>query len=258
MRVRASERAEAEAEIVSALPIEEKPSPNFGPRRGVDAPDLVILHYTNMPTAHAALDRLCDPAAEVSAHYVIGTNGRLWRLVAEDMRAWHAGVSFWGVGEPECLNADLNSRSIGIELIHKGPDHHGICAPFPEPQIATLERLLEDVRARHSIRADRVLGHSDVAPGRKIDPGEKFDWTRLARLGLARPRPALQAVAVETAGADLSAAFRGALTTLGYGDWRQVDLEDAFRRRWRPAALGEPLGIEDLQLALALAQTTPR
>jgi N-acetylmuramoyl-L-alanine amidase len=161
---------------VSAAPI-EAPSPNAGPRRDGAKPDLVVLHYTGMATAEAALDRLRDPGAEVSAHYLIAEDGRLWRLVPEALRAWHAGAGQWGEV------ADVNSRSIGIELANAGP--LAGFPPFPEPQMAALEALLAGVLGRWSIPPARVIAHSDMAPGRKADPGPKFDWRRLAAGGLA-------------------------------------------------------------------------
>lgn len=238
---------------MDGIELSERPSPNCGPRRGGAAPDLVILHYTNMPSAEAALERLCDPAAQVSAHYLIEPSGLVWRLVAEDQRAWHAGVSSWGKN-PEI---DINSRSIGIELAHPGHDEQGGCGPFAEAQMAALERLLAGVLRRWRIAPGGVLAHSDVAPGRKIDPGEKFDWGRLARLGLARPRPEIVAESAQSAppsGNALADAFAAALRRVGYGDWPLPALEDAFRRRWRPAALGRPLEAADLLLAEALAR----
>lgn len=129
-----------------------------------------------MTPASAALERLCDPAHEVSAHYVIGEDGTLWQLVAEEMRAWHAGAGSWQEQE------DINSRSIGIEMVNDGH------APYAAPLMATLEALLPGIMARWGITADGVIGHSDMAPGRKIDPGAHFDWSRLAALGLARTR----------------------------------------------------------------------
>lgn len=128
-----------------------------------------------MQSAKAALDRLCDPAAEVSAHYLISAQGEIIRMVDEDQRAWHAGVGEWR-GE-----RDVNSRSIGIELDNAG-DH-----PFPEPQMTALEGLLTGILKRWKIAAENVIGHSDMAPGRKWDPGARFDWARLARQGLAGP-----------------------------------------------------------------------
>lgn len=151
------------------------PSPNFSPRRDDLCPSLIVIHYTAMDSAQAALERLCDPKAEVSAHYLIAGDGVLWQLVAEDMRAWHAGIGEWQGQD------DINSRSIGIELDNQG-DH-----PFPEPQMQTLERLLRDIRLRWRIPASGIIGHSCMAPGRKFDPGPRFDWARLAQRGLAAP-----------------------------------------------------------------------
>ncbi|HLS19578.1 MAG TPA: N-acetylmuramoyl-L-alanine amidase, partial [Paracoccaceae bacterium] len=160
-----------------ALRLIQQPSPNFGARRGGAHPDMVILHYTGMESAAAAAERLCDPCAEVSAHYLLDIDGTVFTMVAEDQRAWHAGVSAWGGV------TDVNSRSIGIELANPGHCHG--YPPFPEPQMAALATLLRGILGRWSIPPERVLGHGCIAPGRKIDPGEKFDWRRLARDGLA-------------------------------------------------------------------------
>ena len=149
------------------------PSPNCGPRRDGLTPRLIVLHYTAMQSAAAAIERLCDPQAEVSAHYVIATDGQITQLVADDQRAWHAGVGEWHGQD------DINSRSIGIELDNAG-DH-----PFPEPQMAALERLMGRLMQQWDIGPEGVIGHSDMAPGRKGDPGPHFDWARLARCGLA-------------------------------------------------------------------------
>ncbi|SFQ20061.1 N-acetylmuramoyl-L-alanine amidase [Roseivivax halotolerans] len=126
-----------------------------------------------MQTPEAALTRLCTPEAEVSAHYLIAEDGRTWQLVDEEMRAWHAGAGQWGA------ITDMNSRSVGIELANDG------ASPFPEPQMAALEALLPDIMQRWDIAPERVIGHSDMAVGRKIDPGPRFDWRRLALSGLA-------------------------------------------------------------------------
>lgn len=149
------------------------PSPNYGPRRDGLRPSLIVLHYTAMDSAPAALERLCDPAAEVSAHYLIGGDGGLWQMVAEADRAWHAGAGEW------CGEGDINSRSIGIELDNRG-DH-----PFTAPQMAALEGVVSGIMERWKIPASGVIGHSCMAPGRKSDPGPRFDWARLARQGLA-------------------------------------------------------------------------
>ena len=154
---------------------DDRQSPNHGARRGGPV-DILLLHYTGMPSTAAALNRLCDPAAAVSAHYLVGEDGAIWRLVQEDRRAWHAGEAFWA-GE-----TDINSRSIGIEIANPGhgPDYR----PFPKAQMAAVERLAAGILARHPIQPHRVLAHSDVAPGRKQDPGELLDWRRLAAAGI--------------------------------------------------------------------------
>ncbi|HAU29992.1 MAG TPA: N-acetylmuramoyl-L-alanine amidase [Rhodospirillaceae bacterium] len=150
-------------------PVIPHPSPNHNARKtGID---MLVLHYTNMPDATSALARMCDPSAEASAHYLIGKDGRIFQMVDESRRAWHAGISCW-LGE-----SDINSRSIGIELDNSGNQ------PFPEVQMATLEELARNIIARHAISKGRVLGHSDVAPLRKQDPGKWFDWARLAKAG---------------------------------------------------------------------------
>jgi N-acetylmuramoyl-L-alanine amidase len=157
----------------------DSPSPNWNERKLPVS--LVVLHYTGMETAQAALARMCDPAAEVSAHYMIEEDGTVHRLVAEEHRAWHAGRSYWrGI-------TDINSASIGIELVNPGHEHG--YRPFPEAQMEALIPLLAGIMARHNIDPAGVLGHSDVAPARKEDPGELFEWEVLARYGLALPRP---------------------------------------------------------------------
>ena len=150
-------------------------SPNHGERRD-DSPDMLILHYTGMPDERDALQRLCSPASEVSAHYFVFENGEVVQLVPEARRAWHAGVAFWDG------DTDINSRSIGIEIANAG--HDGGLPPFPRQQIAGVIALVGDIVARWSIRPERVLAHSDVAPGRKQDPGERFPWQELHRAGI--------------------------------------------------------------------------
>ncbi|SDH70126.1 N-acetylmuramoyl-L-alanine amidase [Roseospirillum parvum] len=164
------------------------PSPNHGPRPAGIAIDLLIVHYTGMTSARAALERLCDPVAQVSAHYLIEEDGTAHQLVPEERRAWHAGVAHWaGAG-------NINDRSIGIELVN--PGHEFGYRPFPASQIDRLIELATAIRARHPIPVQRVIGHADVAPSRKQDPGELFPWPRLAEHGLGlwpdpdRPPPA--------------------------------------------------------------------
>lgn len=206
------------------------PSPNHGPRRDGLMPDLVVLHYTAMESCEAALERLCDPGCEVSAHYLIGEDGHVWRLVDEDRRAWHAGAGTWqGRG-------DVNSRSIGIELQNDGG------SPFPEPQMAALEGLLSEVMERHGIPPAGVIAHSDMAPGRKSDPGPRFDWRRLALSGLSVwPDPARPG------------DFARDLVSFGYPDAEPETLLAAFRSRFRPWAKGA-VSEADRALAAGLAR----
>ncbi|MGB0661133.1 MAG: N-acetylmuramoyl-L-alanine amidase [Mangrovicoccus sp.] len=191
-------------------------SPNFGPRRDGALPSLVVIHYTAMQSAEAALERLCDPLAEVSAHYLIAEDGRIWQMVREQDRAWHAGAGSWGaVG-------DVNSHSIGIELANTG--RH----PFPEPQFSMLEQLLAQILDRWTIPASGVIGHSDMAPERKFDPGPRFDWRRLARAGLSIwPENGPKRGAADGEFWDLATRF-------GYGDWDRSAVLAAFRARFRP------------------------
>ena len=165
---------------------EVRPSPNHNMRRGGAEPDMLLLHYTGMPDALGALERLCDPASEVSCHYFVFEDGRIVQLVAEARRAWHAGIAVWA-GEQ-----DINSCSIGVEIAN--PGHDGGYPDFPEAQMQAVEALCRDIVERRAIAPQRVLAHSDVAPRRKSDPGEKFDWARLARAGVGlwiEPAPIL-------------------------------------------------------------------
>ncbi len=204
-----------------------------------------MIHFTGMARAEAALARLCDPPAEVSAHWLVAEDGRVWRMVDEALRAWHAGAGAWGAV------ADVNSRSIGIELANPGP-LDGF-PPFPEPQMAALESLLDGIAARWRIGPDRVIGHSDMAPGRKADPGPKFDWRRLAHGG--------RAVWAEPAvgGAADGAAFRAATARAGYvvPEADGAALLAAFRLRFRPWAAGRPFEAADAAAAAALAAAHP-
>jgi N-acetylmuramoyl-L-alanine amidase len=213
------------------------PSPNIDARWNGVCPDILLLHFTNMLTAEAAVERLCDPEARVSCHYVIAEDGRLWQLVDEDMRAWHAGLGFWGAVD------EVNSRSIGIELANRGT------LPFPDPQMRVLERLMRGIMARWDIPVERVIGHSDMAPNRKDDPGPHFDWRRLALQGLAVwPEPG--------ATGDLS-AFRDLAATVGYGRaFTDAEVLQAVRLRWRPWARG-PLESADIAVLADIAARYP-
>ncbi len=204
-----------------------------------------MLHYTAMENCRAALERLCAPEHEVSAHYLIGRDGQVFALVDEARRAWHAGAGSWGG------RGDVNSRSIGVELDNDG------CTPFAAPQMRALERLLAGIMRRWSIRPAGVIGHSDMAPLRKADPGPRFDWRRLALQGLAvwpdlGPDPApMPAPAADPA------AFHDAACRFGYpADLPGDVLLAAFRRRFRPWARG-PLAPADMAAIADLARRYP-
>lgn len=211
------------------------PSPNFGDRRGGAVPSLIVLHYTGMPSCAEARARLCDPSFEVSAHWLLSEQGEAEALVPEPLRAWHAGAGGWGG------LSDINSHSIGIELANTGSQ------PFPEPQMTALEGLLAGIMGRWAIPAHRIIAHSDMAPDRKIDPGRRFDWQRLARQGLS--------VWPETATAD-PADFLPALHRFGYPAAAPDTLLAAFRLRFRPWATG-PLSADDAGAAVNLARRFP-
>jgi N-acetylmuramoyl-L-alanine amidase len=220
-----------------------RPSPNHGARPNGAHIDLLILHYTGMPSAEAAMARLCDPASVVSAHYAIDEDGTLYVLVDEARRAWHAGVGFWAGA------TDVNDRSIGIELVN--PGHEFGYRPFPEPQMQTLESLGRDIVARHRIPPHRVLGHSDVAPNRKQDPGELFDWPRLARAGLGIwPRAAAcQTPPGVALSADETTEAQALLDRFGYGTDNVAATIAAFQRHFRPAPMD---GVLDRDCLLRL------
>ena len=206
------------------------PSPNFGARRDGLMPTLIVIHYTAMANAEAALERLCDPRAEVSSHYLISSCGKVFHLVKESQRAWHAGQGEWH-GQN-----DINSRSIGIELDNRG-DH-----PFSNPQMEALCTLLKQIMSRWNIPPEGVIGHSDMAPGRKSDPGPRFDWARLATMGLARGAGVASSATVSPSPADLRAAATG----LGYtAPCDEQTLVTALRHRYRPQGRG-PLSQADM------------
>ena len=226
----------------------ECPSPNRDDRPEDAAIDMLVLHYTGMPTARAALDRLLDPAAKVSAHYLIDEDGTVVAMVPERLRAWHAGLSWWqGRGA-------LNDVSLGIELVN--PGHAWGYRPFPEPQIAALLELAAMLVRRWRIAPDRVVAHSDIAPTRKEDPGELFAWGRLAAEGLCLPTPRAAAMPADP---ERAAA---ALAAFGYpGEAQGVPtpaLWRAFQRRWRPACCDGVLDDAGMGLALALGALRPK
>ncbi|MGE4061870.1 MAG: N-acetylmuramoyl-L-alanine amidase [Rhodospirillaceae bacterium] len=218
------------------MPPIDRPSPNFNARSSPEV-RYTVLHYTGMRTADQALARLTDPAAKVSAHYLIDENGVIYQMVAEHQRAWHAGVSYWR-GE-----RDLNGASIGIELANPGHDWGYV--PFPAQQLAALKELLVGIRARHRVAAEGLLAHSDIAPSRKLDPGELFPWRELARDGFGLWPEEAEPVAGHP---DLTGAFRR-LSEIGYAvpttqeqgsdvlnaESAATDVIKAFQRRYMPA-----------------------
>jgi N-acetylmuramoyl-L-alanine amidase len=222
----------------------DRPSPNHDERR-LGPPDMLILHYTGMTSAAAALDRLCDPAARVSSHYVVEEDGAVWRLVPEERRAWHAGESGW-LGRH-----DINAHSIGVEIVN--PGHEFGYRPFPDAQMKSVEELCRGILGRWTVPPRLVLGHSDVAPHRKQDPGELFDWPRLARAGIG-----LWPDFSRTAGAPESIAeIQHALAAYGYDipatgllDERTVQGLIAFQRHFRPT---DCTGIADAETRRRIA-----
>ncbi len=213
------------------------PSPNYGERKGVTSPDMIVLHYTGMSDAASAIVRLCTAGTEVSAHYVVLEDGNIVQCVRESERAWHAGAASWA-GE-----SDINSRSIGIEIVNRGHDLG--YTDFPLRQIAAVIALCKGIMLRREIPKHRVLGHSDVAPSRKKDPGEKFPWRLLADSGVGlwvEPAPIVHGPQIMLgAHGDDVLDLQRALATFGYGvplsgqyDAATMDVVAAFQRHFRP------------------------
>lgn len=232
---------DADSPLVRAV----MPSPNHGERRGNAPIDTLILHYTGMESAIAARDWLCNAESEVSCHYFVHEDGEVLQFVPEARRAWHAGASHWA-GE-----SDINSRSIGIEIVNPGPSE----APphFPDVQIEAVIALCRDIMARTGISAERVLAHSDIAPGRKVDPGGKFPWGRLASKGVGHwvePEPIGGGVFLQEGDEGQPVeALQAMLAHYGYGidisgryDARTRQVVEAFQRHFRPARID---GIAD-------------
>jgi N-acetylmuramoyl-L-alanine amidase len=216
---------------------EVRVSPNFGPRREALGPDMIVLHYTGMGTGAGAEAWLCNPASEVSSHYLVHENGHIVQMVRESDRAWHAGKSSWF----GCT--DINSCSVGIEIVNPG---HSLGYPdFPRRQIDAVIRLCSGIATRHSIVPERVLAHSDVAPGRKVDPGEKFPWKALFDAGVghfvaAAPVRRGAALGAGDIGADVE-TLQSMLALYGYGveissvfDRQTEIVVEAFQRHFRP------------------------
>ncbi|ESY68473.1 MULTISPECIES: N-acetylmuramoyl-L-alanine amidase [Mesorhizobium] len=216
---------------------EVRVSPNFGPRRDTLKPDMIVLHYTGMATGAGAEAWLCDPASEVSSHYLVHEKGHIVQMVRESDRAWHAGKSSW------FGHSDINSCSIGIEIVN--PGHSLGYRGFPQRQIDAVIGLCKGIAARHAIPATRVLAHSDVAPGRKVDPGEKFPWRALFDAGVGHLVPAVPvrrgaALKPGDSGADVE-ALQSMLALYGYGaeisgvfDHQTRIVVEAFQRHFRP------------------------
>jgi N-acetylmuramoyl-L-alanine amidase len=237
-----------DSRLVSAV----VPSPNHGERRA--AIDMLLLHYTGMPDADVALQRLCDQASEVSAHYFVFEDGRLVQCVPEARRAWHAGEASWAGA------ADINSRSIGVEIAN--PGHGWRYDEFPDAQIAAVIALSRDILARHPIPSGRVLAHSDVAPMRKQDPGEKFPWDRLAAAGIGawvQPEPIKKGVALTMGDKGPKVhELQARLAEYGYGlpatgryDETTRAVVTAFQRHFRP---GHVDGVADTSTLRTLSK----
>jgi len=222
----------------------ETPSPNFDDR--ALPVTMLVLHYTGMPDAASAIQWLANPASKVSAHYVVTEEGQIIHMVNEAKRAWHAGRAYWrGI-------SDINSASIGIEIVN--PGHEWGYRPFPAAQIEALIPLVHDILDRHHITRGNVVGHSDVAPARKQDPGELFPWATLARLRLALPRPTRNLVDPHWS----DGGFMLALERFGYDITNAEAAVRAFQRRFRPELIDGVIDGECRALLLALLLPKPR
>ena len=226
------------------MTIIDAPSPNYDERALPIS--MIVLHYTGMPDAAGAIARLRDPAAKVSCHYLVDEDGRVLRMVDESKRAWHAGRSHWRDID------DVNSTSIGIEIVNPGHDHN--YRPFPQAQIDALIPLLADIKERHGITRGNVVGHSDIAPARKRDPGELFPWGRLARLRLALPRPTKSLMDPGWT----EAGFLLALERFGYDVADRMAAIMAFQRRFRPELIDGEIDAECRMILLALLLPKPQ
>jgi len=222
----------------------DTPSPNIDERRLPIS--MIVLHYTGMADAASAIARLCDPEAQVSCHYCVAEDGKILRMVGEEMRAWHAGAAYWrGI-------TDVNSASIGIEIVN--PGHELGYPPFPEEQIDSLVRLLADIKDRHGITRGNVVGHSDISPRRKKDPGELFPWSHLARHRLALPRPTRNLMDPNWT----DGGFLLALERFGYDVSDPLAATVAFQRRYRPELIDGEIDGECRAILLALLLPKPQ
>jgi|TARA_R110001583_G_scaffold17679_2_gene71316 N-acetylmuramoyl-L-alanine amidase len=214
----------------SRQPIIWHPSPNFGDRPAGSTIDMLVLHYTGMPSGEMALARMCDPASQVSAHYMVEENGCIYQLVAESKRAWHAGRGQWR----GCT--DINSSSIGIEIVN--PGHEFGYRPFAVAQIDAVIALCQEILGRYNIPAHHIIAHSDMAPERKEDPGELFPWQHLAENGIGLwPTASPEQHITETTDNDCETLFDGLLQQFGYGPEHGINNRIAFQRHWRPNCL---------------------
>lgn len=226
------------------MKIIEAPSPNFDER---SLPiTMIVLHYTGMQDGESAIARLRDPAAKVSSHYVVAEDGTVLRLVDDDKRAWHAGRSHWRDVD------DVNSASIGIEIVN--PGHEFGYRPFPDEQIDAVIRLVHDIKDRYEITRGNIVGHSDIAPARKRDPGELFPWGKLARLRLALPRPTQNLMDPMWT----QSGFLIALERFGYDVSDPLAAIMAFQRRFRPELIDGEIDAECRMILLALLLPKPR
>lgn len=222
----------------------DAPSPNFDDRKLPVT--MIVLHYTGMESAAAAIDRLRDPEAKVSAHYVVQEDGQIVRMVDEDKRAWHAGRSHWrGI-------TDVNSASMGIEIVN--PGHEFGYVPFPDEQVAAVIRLVHAIKDRYEITRGNIVGHSDIAPARKQDPGELFPWGKLARLRLALPRPTRNLMDPQWS----DGGFLLALERFGYDVSDAEKAVIAFQRRFRPELIDGVIDAECRMILLALLLPKPQ
>ena len=226
------------------MTILDTPSPNFDERTLPIG--MIVLHYTGMQDGAAAIARLCDAEAKVSSHYVVDEDGTVLRLVPEDKRAWHAGRSHWRG------TTDINSASIGIEIVN--PGHEFGYRPFTDAQIDAVIRLVASIKERHEITRGNVVGHSDIAPTRKRDPGELFPWSKLAKLRLALPRPTRNLMdPMWTEG-----GFLLALDRFGYDVTEPMAAIMAFQRRFRPELIDGEVDAECRMILLALLLPKPQ
>ena len=220
------------------------PSPNFDER---DHPvSIIVLHYTGMMDAASAIERLSDPQSKVSCHYLVAEDGQVCRMVPEEKRAWHAGVSYWRGLQ------GLNSHSIGIEIVN--PGHELGYRPFPEAQMDALIPLVADIKERYHITRGNVVSHSDIAPQRKQDPGELFPWARLAKLRLALPRPTKNLLDPNWT----DGGFLLALERFGYDVSDKLAAVVAFQRRFRPELIDGEIDGECRSILLALLLPKPQ